>query len=387
MTTMTIAGQSIEVVQSGHGPTYYRIESKGSKWQITPNRATRLDVPGETITLSPGSTLKDYVLAVVARSNGIDMHAVPAIVAEVQKITPNMPNVPFEPNYAELLLEEDFAALGYTADNMRAMIRDGYTVPMLRDAARSMRAIVADGASPEWVARSYFAVLSKTPAIRPPGMTYGEVEGLHLDRLFPLAQAGGVAVATAEYAGTAIDRAIAGMDEHFARKSAAQLAATVPLADAIIAKHAAPKNPNTKTAQVDALRSKIAEVIASVNPDGSSPEVVRKVENFVLVLFANQESDEQQSEATNRTNGVGFTSVDAQILSSFAKQVLLGRTLSVKQINLAARKLRKYAAQLAREAYADPMRTKNIRAELRPMVEDFREVWEAEIRERIAYRR
>ena len=72
----------------------------------------------------------------------------------------------------------------------------------------------------------------------------------------------------------------------------------------------------------------------------------------IVVLFQHQTASEQASDVTSVENGVGFTGFDAEILSSFAKQIQRGRTLSPKQLAIAHRKLPKYAAQLVRLAEA-----------------------------------
>lgn len=66
----------------------------------------------------------------------------------------------------------------------------------------------------------------------------------------------------------------------------------------------------------------------------------------VLAIYEKQTWDEQQAEATKEDNGVGFNGADAYILSSFAKQLKQGRTLSSKQLLIARKKMSKYAGQL-----------------------------------------
>ena len=79
------------------------------------------------------------------------------------------------------------------------------------------------------------------------------------------------------------------------------------------------------------------------------------VERALVVLYYAQTTDEQIAGQTSESNGVGFNGVDAEILTSFAQQVLKngrgydeGRRLSPKQRDLARRKLAKYSAQLVR---------------------------------------
>lgn len=76
----------------------------------------------------------------------------------------------------------------------------------------------------------------------------------------------------------------------------------------------------------------------STDPAWASRALVR--------LLERQTSDEQASDATCHRNGMGFTGCDANILSSFAKQVNNGRTLSPKQLAIAFKKLPKYANQV-----------------------------------------
>jgi hypothetical protein len=70
----------------------------------------------------------------------------------------------------------------------------------------------------------------------------------------------------------------------------------------------------------------------------------------ILAIFAYQTATEQTVEETNQSNGVGFNGVDAPIMSSFAKQLQNGRTLSEKQMVLARKRIIKYAGQLLRIA-------------------------------------
>jgi hypothetical protein len=87
----------------------------------------------------------------------------------------------------------------------------------------------------------------------------------------------------------------------------------------------------------------------------------------LLAIYAKQTADERASENTKYENGVGFNGTDANILSSFAKQVLaweatpanerryptplsLPRGDKPGQMGLLRRKMLKYAGQLARIA-------------------------------------
>ena len=70
----------------------------------------------------------------------------------------------------------------------------------------------------------------------------------------------------------------------------------------------------------------------------------------LLVLYRRQTGDEQEAEYTYYTNEKGFNKIDAEILSSFAKQYDRRRTLSNKQLELARKRLPKYWKQLLEEA-------------------------------------
>lgn len=69
-------------------------------------------------------------------------------------------------------------------------------------------------------------------------------------------------------------------------------------------------------------------------------------EHAIVAIFNKQTLDEQQAEETKKTNGIGFNSCDANILSSFAKQIIKGYTLSEKQLTIGYKKIKKYAKQL-----------------------------------------
>jgi len=70
-------------------------------------------------------------------------------------------------------------------------------------------------------------------------------------------------------------------------------------------------------------------------------------------IFDYQTATEQQSEQTSEDNGVGFSGADAEILSSFAKQINAGRFVgSEKQMNIMFKKMPKYAGQLDKLAQA-----------------------------------
>ena len=85
----------------------------------------------------------------------------------------------------------------------------------------------------------------------------------------------------------------------------------------------------------------------------------RILANAVLALYNCQTIDEQSSASTQHDNGVGFNGTDAYILSSFARQIATNKEsqkagtlpagyglLSVRQFEIARKKMPKYARQL-----------------------------------------
>ena len=67
----------------------------------------------------------------------------------------------------------------------------------------------------------------------------------------------------------------------------------------------------------------------------------------LLVMFDRQTSNEQLAERTADKNDIGFSGVDAEICSSFAKQYKSRGFLSPKQMVIARKKMKKYWKQLA----------------------------------------
>ena len=66
----------------------------------------------------------------------------------------------------------------------------------------------------------------------------------------------------------------------------------------------------------------------------------------LLRIYEDQTAEEQNAGHTRDHNGVGFSGVDGEILSSFASQVQKGRIMSVKQMALIHKKMPRYARQL-----------------------------------------
>lgn len=75
----------------------------------------------------------------------------------------------------------------------------------------------------------------------------------------------------------------------------------------------------------------------------------------VAMIYTLQTADEQESGTTHNLNGVGFSGCDAEILSSFAKQLAKGRTLSAKQMAIVFRKMPRYHRQVCSLISAEKM--------------------------------
>lgn len=66
----------------------------------------------------------------------------------------------------------------------------------------------------------------------------------------------------------------------------------------------------------------------------------------LLKIYANQTADEQLLGTTTKDNGIGFSGVDGEILSSFAKQLIEKGYLSQKQYAILFKKMGKYWGQI-----------------------------------------
>ena len=66
----------------------------------------------------------------------------------------------------------------------------------------------------------------------------------------------------------------------------------------------------------------------------------------LIRIYEFQTADEQASGFTRDFNGVGFSGVDSDILSSFAERVTGGRDLTEKQMKYLFKLMPKYAKQL-----------------------------------------
>lgn len=76
---------------------------------------------------------------------------------------------------------------------------------------------------------------------------------------------------------------------------------------------------------------------------GSDP---RWAKHALLKIFEFQTAEEKSAEHTRENNGIGFTGVDGEILTSFAKQLERKGYLSPKQMNLLFKKIPKYWKQI-----------------------------------------
>lgn len=80
--------------------------------------------------------------------------------------------------------------------------------------------------------------------------------------------------------------------------------------------------------------------------DVNNPQHRAALSRALLFLYARQTADEQSSERTSHTNGMGFGAFDAEFLSSVAKGVQKYGNMSPKQAEHVAKKLVRYAGQL-----------------------------------------
>jgi hypothetical protein len=71
------------------------------------------------------------------------------------------------------------------------------------------------------------------------------------------------------------------------------------------------------------------------------------VTRALLFMYARQTQDEQSSQQTSHSNGIGFTGVDAEFLSSVAQKCIKYKNdISPKQFIYVRKKLVKYSGQL-----------------------------------------
>lgn len=66
----------------------------------------------------------------------------------------------------------------------------------------------------------------------------------------------------------------------------------------------------------------------------------------LIAIYDNQTDDEVNNMCTSSLNGIGFTGADAEILTSFALQLQRRGSLSVKQMEILMKKIKKYWKQI-----------------------------------------
>lgn len=93
----------------------------------------------------------------------------------------------------------------------------------------------------------------------------------------------------------------------------------------------------TKTARKEFIRGKM---------EGNAVWVIKGL----IAIYKYQTMEEQHIGCTREDNGVGFSGVDSEILSSFAEQVNKKRNLTIKQLAILHRLMPKYAGQLVKIA-------------------------------------
>lgn len=68
----------------------------------------------------------------------------------------------------------------------------------------------------------------------------------------------------------------------------------------------------------------------------------------LLKIYEFQTDAEKRVGDTTEDNGVGFSGVDAPILSSFADQIKAGRQMTAKQMGIIYKKMPRYSGQLVK---------------------------------------
>ena len=129
-----------------------------------------------------------------------------------------------------------------------------------------------------------------------------------------------------------------------------------------------------KTTDILAASLANARVMIQENMAQSDAWLIRGL----LAIYDRQTAEEQNTESTRDDNGIGFSGVDGQILTSFAKQVLKHKAdpnpkfkspLSPRQLVITRNKMRKYGMQLARIARANHARAEEARIQAEKLVE------------------
>ena len=106
------------------------------------------------------------------------------------------------------------------------------------------------------------------------------------------------------------------------------------------------ENFTNKKALVEALRNQIA------TRDNQAIKAL-------ITVYNNQTSSEQDDKDTYIHNGIGFTPVDAEFMTSLAKQYLDKGYLSPKQMMFVKKRMPKYANQLINQSISSGKIVKN----------------------------
>jgi hypothetical protein len=107
---------------------------------------------------------------------------------------------------------------------------------------------------------------------------------------------------------------------------------------------------NTDKAQKKAAKAAHAAMVARIEALFSSPDPKKRretVERAIIVLYARQTADEQNTDETRHNNGVGFTAADARRLSFVAKFLSNGGHLRDEKVLQYVPRVAKYTKQLA----------------------------------------
>ncbi len=86
------------------------------------------------------------------------------------------------------------------------------------------------------------------------------------------------------------------------------------------------------------------------------------VERAILAIYNRQTADEQNTEHTKHSNGMGFAAPDAKLGSYYAKWILSGKNLSGRHLEKARMMSYKYVRQLC-EIATDRMEREAIQNE------------------------
>jgi hypothetical protein len=100
------------------------------------------------------------------------------------------------------------------------------------------------------------------------------------------------------------------------------------------------------------------------------------VEAALLAIYDRQTAEERAGRYTREANSVGFNKFDAEILTSFVDRLKRGKPLTVDQLPIARRKMKKYWRQLIQVMVTEapePLDDTPVLVNARPTVERSRE--------------